>query len=126
MNGPHGNIQSSCPNPVGNSDRLSSAIPFTGGRRDHPHHRSTLVSPVPQRGRCSRSRPPAVFADAGVHPSTGPTNFLTLGSGVSVGGYPKGAGLTARAFTFFFNEERVLEICSGASPSITFLPGGVG
>jgi hypothetical protein len=49
-----------------------------------------------------------------------------LGSGVSVGGYPKGAGLTARAFTFSLNEEEVFEICSGANPSITFLPGGVG
>lgn len=126
VNRPRGNIQSSCPNPFGNSDRLSSAIRFSGSGRVHPHHRSALVSPVPQQGRCSRSCSPAIFEVAGVHPSTGPTDFLTLGSGVSVGGYPEGAGLTARAFTYSLDEERVLEICSSANTPITFRPGGEG
>ena len=126
MNGPHGNIQSTCPRPLGNSDRVSQAMPVAGGGRVHPHHRSTLVLPVPQRGRCSRSRSPVIFGEAGVHPTTGPTDFLTLGSGVSVGGCPEGAGLMARAFTFSLDKERMLEICSSVSTPITFLPGGEG
>ncbi len=36
---------------------------------------------------------------AGFCPNAGPTNYLTLGSGVAVGGNPAGAGLSARACT---------------------------
>ena len=126
VNGPHGKSQSSCPRTIGNSDRASRTMPVYGSERSHPHHRSTLVSPVHQRVRCSRSRTPAVFAETGIHPLTGPTDFLTLGSGVSVGGCPRGAGLTARASTYSRGDARALEICSNGCQPITFLPGGLG
>ena len=52
-------------------------------------------------------------------------HFLTLGSGVAVGGSPKGAGPVARAFTLSQFEERALEICPIPRTTITFPPGGM-
>ncbi len=63
-----------------------------------PHRRSSLVKPV---GRGLGYWPrlwSASSEQADTITPTGPTSNHTLGSGVTVGGCPKGAGLRARAF----------------------------
>jgi hypothetical protein len=122
----HGNLQSTCPTRSGNM----TALPVSLGCPTQDQFDLTIDRHSYYRYSNEATAPGLVCRPSSIAPASSLLpdlpRFLTLGSGVAVGGSPEGAGPVARAFTLLQSGERSLEICPIPRTTITFPPGGMG